>query len=56
MPWRHCVFTDAGVVFPPYPPLKTQQSRSCGSGSGAERLPESVEQIELIDATDSAAT
>jgi hypothetical protein len=24
MPWRHCIFTDAGVEFPPAPPLKTQ--------------------------------
>jgi hypothetical protein len=24
MPWRHLIFTDTGVVFPPCPPLKTQ--------------------------------
>ena len=63
MPWRHCIFTDTGVVFPPCPPLKTQPSRPCGSGSGphlkdkpSRDILESLEQMELTDATASAAT
>jgi len=62
MPWRHCIFTDAGVVFPPCPPLKTQPSRSFGSGSGphltnkpSRDLREALERM-LLDATASAAT
>jgi hypothetical protein len=27
MPWRECIFTDSGVVFPQRPPLKTPPSR-----------------------------
>jgi len=61
VPWRHCIFTDTGVVFPP--PLKTQPSRPCGSGSGphlkdkpSRDILESLEQMELIAATASAAT
>jgi hypothetical protein len=32
MPWRHCIFTDTGVVIPPAPPLRTQPAgdwRNC---------------------------
>ena len=63
MPWRHCIFTDTGVVFPPCPPLKTQPSRPCGSGTGphpkdkpSRDIHESLEQMKLVSATASAAT
>ena len=63
MPWRHCIFTDTGVVFSPCPTFKTQTSRACGSGRGthlkdqlSSDILESLEQIELTDDTASAAT
>ena len=63
MSWRHFIFTDTGVVFPPCLSLKTQPSRPCESGGGphlkdkpSRYILESPGQMELTDATASAAT
>ena len=45
MPWRSCISTDSGVVFPQRPPPKTQPSRDLSV----------VEQM-LIDAIDAPAS
>ena len=62
MPWCNCIFTNTGVVFPPCLPPTTQPSRPSGSGSSlhlnqpSRDIPASLEQIELINRTASAAT